>query len=84
MRIAGSAYLWRANHVFLGGYKLANGVVELASLPTIDALLLSCIPVESLDSDQQRSWDVRRRRMAGRTWGTSFVKLHMLHLHLCP
>jgi len=41
-------YLRRANHVLLGRHKLADSVVELAPLPSVDALLLRGIPVKSL------------------------------------
>jgi len=40
--------LWRADHVFLGCNELGHCVVQLGSLPAVDALLLCCIPIECL------------------------------------
>lgn len=41
-------YLWRADHVLLWRHKFTHSVIKLAALPTINALLLGCIPIESL------------------------------------
>jgi hypothetical protein len=40
--------LWWADHVFLGGNKLHDTVVQFCSLPSVYVLLCRLIPIESL------------------------------------